>query len=130
MCRLLECVYVIEYHYFQEKTALMPSRLLRVLLEILHKMMPLSLRIRFYTFLVCYLIPLLRMHSGNPPLRMNKHYREHATCQTNSLSLKSCQINMFPFMDLKCILKPQQHIAFSRYAYEPIETAKKTLEKR
>lgn len=128
--RVLESVYVIEYHYFQGKTSLMLSRLLRVLLEILYNIIPLSLRIWFYTFLVCYLIPLLRMHSGNLPLRMNKYYREHATCQTNSLSLKSCQMHMLPFMDLKCISNPQQHIAISWCADDPINTSKKTLGKR
>jgi len=85
VCRLPESMYMIEYHYFQGKTALKVSRLLRVLLDILYKIMPLSLRIWFYTFLVCYLTPLLRMHSGNLPLRMNKYYREHATCQKTSL---------------------------------------------
>lgn len=43
--RVLESVYVIEYHYFQGKTALMLSRLLSVLLEILYKIKPLSLRV-------------------------------------------------------------------------------------
>lgn len=107
--RVLEFVCVIEYHYSHGKTALMISKLLRVLLDIWYKIMPLSLGIWFYSLLVCYLPPLLRMNSGNLPLKMNKYYGEHTTCQTNSLSSKSCQMNMLPFMDLKCILNPQHH---------------------
>lgn len=47
-----------------------------------------------------------------------------------SRSLKSCQMNVLPFMDLKWISDPQQHIAISWCAYDPINTAKKTLGKR
>lgn len=105
---VLDSVCVIEYHYCHGKTALMIPRLLRVLLNIWYNRMSLSLGIWFYFFLP----PLLRTNSGNLPLKMN-NYREHATYQTNSLSLKSCQMNMLPFMDLKCILNPQHHITIS-----------------
>lgn len=106
--RFLESVYMIEYHYSHGKTALMILRLHRVLLNIWDNRMSLSLGIWFF------LIPtsitkneLWQSSFEDEQILQGTYYT------TNSLILKSCQMNMLPFMDLKCILNPQHHITIS-----------------